>query len=992
MQHFKQEEKLAVTAPPTLHCLKIGRKATKIGLRTMKTKNLKTSNLKGLLVIVLGTLLISLSVDPVTAEPLKIVYEFERPEIRQITTGGETYDRIFMPGSPNGGDAGYPALPTRGARLLIPYGTEISSIEIIPGEDISLGSGYYIEPVTLPFPISLGPDDRHLPHPDELVYSSTNALPGKTWEEIGTYLFRGYSILTLKLNPVEYIPATGELSYYAKLTVIVNTDAVDKAPGLYRGLPEDDMAVRQRVDNQEAADTYLAAPKSGGKSNELLIITSPTLAEYFQPLKDYHDTTGIPTEIVTTTDIGSAGTDDIRDYIRDRYLNDGIQYVLIGGDDHVIQPKKLFVKTHEGEDEIVEWSMPSDFYFGCLDGTFDYDADGFPGEPTDGEGGGDVDLMAEVYIGRASASISADVTRFVNKTIQYLEADGSYLDNFLMCGEHLRFSGWGEYGGYSLDELIDGSDEHGYTTVGIPSSVYSIDRLYDLTYPGNNWPASQVTTRVNNGLHVINHFGHCNADWALKMTGNAAMSSFVNSDHFFIYSQGCIAGQFDGFDGWAEKVQIKIDGGAFAAVMNARFGFGAFSTDGPSHRFNREFWDAVFNPDENITELGRTNQDSKEDNLYRINELCMRWCYYELNLFGDPTISFKTKPGIVFDYPDGVPEFVSPDETTPVNINVSCVCDASTIPGSGQLHYMVNGGPQQMAALSEPATGEYVATLPELSCGDIVEFYISVEETTLGVLNDPDPASPHLIYVGDSTITIYEDDFETENGWITEGQWARGIPTGEGGVDQAYGGEDPIEGTNGPSVYGYNLSGDYNNYMDEMNLTSTPIDCSAFDNVKLSYMRWLGVERSSYDHAYIRVSSDGINWTTVWTNTANIVDNLWVEVDLDITETAANQATVYLRWTMGETSNSDRYCGWNIDDVQVTSRLCTPAYICGDANGDAAVNVADAVFMINYVFKGGAAPEPVEAGDANGDGDANVADAVYLINYVFNGGPPPLCP
>jgi hypothetical protein len=67
-------------------------------------------------------------------------------------------------------------------------------------------------------------------------------------------------------------------------------------------------------------------------------------------------------------------------------------------------------------------------------------------------------------------------------------------------------------------------------------------------------------------------------------------------------------------------------------------------------------------------------------------------------------------------------------------------------------------------------------------------------------------------------------------------------------------------------------------------------------------------------------------------------------------------------------------------------------YVCGDANGDAAVNVGDAVYIINFVFKGGDAPNPIESGDANCDGQTNVGDAVYLINFVFKGGPNPCCP
>jgi hypothetical protein len=82
---------------------------------------------------------------------------------------------------------------------------------------------------------------------------------------------------------------------------------------------------------------------------------------------------------------------------------------------------------------------------------------------------------------------------------------------------------------------------------------------------------------------------------------------------------------------------VKLPVGAFAGIWNARYGFYLpNSTDGPSQRFHREFVDAIYG--ENITILSQANQDSKEDNLYRINEDCMRWCYYELNFFGDPAL------------------------------------------------------------------------------------------------------------------------------------------------------------------------------------------------------------------------------------------------------------------------------------------------------------------------------------------------------------------
>jgi len=63
----------------------------------------------------------------------------------------------------------------------------------------------------------------------------------------------------------------------------------------------------------------------------------------------------------------------------------------------------------------------------------------------------------------------------------------------------------------------------------------------------------------------------------------------------------------------------------------------------------------------------------------------------------------------------------------------------------------------------------------------------------------------------------------------------------------------------------------------------------------------------------------------------------------------------------------------------------------GDANNDAAVNVGDAVYIINYVFKSGPSPQPQASGDANCDMAVNVGDAVAIINYVFKGGKNPGC-
>ncbi len=65
-------------------------------------------------------------------------------------------------------------------------------------------------------------------------------------------------------------------------------------------------------------------------------------------------------------------------------------------------------------------------------------------------------------------------------------------------------------------------------------------------------------------------------------------------------------------------------------------------------------------------------------------------------------------------------------------------------------------------------------------------------------------------------------------------------------------------------------------------------------------------------------------------------------------------------------------------------------YVFGDANSDDEVNLADAVYLINYLFRNGDPPSPLLLGDPNNDCVVDVADIIYLINYLFRGGPAPM--
>jgi hypothetical protein len=62
---------------------------------------------------------------------------------------------------------------------------------------------------------------------------------------------------------------------------------------------------------------------------------------------------------------------------------------------------------------------------------------------------------------------------------------------------------------------------------------------------------------------------------------------------------------------------------------------------------------------------------------------------------------------------------------------------------------------------------------------------------------------------------------------------------------------------------------------------------------------------------------------------------------------------------------------------------------CDGPNGSDGYNVADVVYLIAYIFKGGAPPVSEQAGDINCDGSIDLGDAVYLIDFIFRGGAAP---
>ena len=72
------------------------------------------------------------------------------------------------------------------------------------------------------------------------------------------------------------------------------------------------------------------------------------------------------------------------------------------------------------------------------------------------------------------------------------------------------------------------------------------------------------------------------------------------------------------------------------------------------------------------------------------------------------------------------------------------------------------------------------------------------------------------------------------------------------------------------------------------------------------------------------------------------------------------------------------------------STAACPVALTGDVNLNGSYTSADIIYLVNYVFKGGASPQPCEAaGDVDCSGGVTSADIIYMVNFVFKGGPAP---
>ncbi len=633
------------------------------------------------------------------ADVITKTYYFNAPEIE---FDGE-YAILQLEDSYHLGNPGEPSLPYLGINLLIPQEHAISDISIEFYEETPLGI-YTIYPKQQPTPFSLL-DQAEFTPPDQAIYSSDSPFPTRQYNDYSTHYLAGYSVGSFAVTPLTYIPSTKELSYYKKAVVTIETSYDNTASNSQRFLHENP-AIEARlaalVDNIELLNTY-TIPRSKSDGYDYIIITGSVFEYDFQALADFHALRGLRSKVTLVSDIminypGVDVGDQIRNYIISEYDEYPVQYVLMGGDTDIIPDRGLYADPGYG---YADDDIPADMYYGCLDRTaapgtgpdWNNNNNSYWGEENE------ADFFAEVLIGRICSNNSTEIANQINKIQLYLESPiAGELETTLMVGENL----WpGTYGGTYLDELLVGSSANGYTTVGIPGS-WAVTTLYQINY---NWTSNDLYNALNLGPNLLNHLGHGSTTHCLNIDNSDLTTYNLTNDgltHNFYngYSQACYSGSIDnrnssgyyGSDCFMEII-TNMSTAASAFVGNSRYGWGQQSgTNGASQHYHRQYIDAFF--DDGINSVSGANQLSKEHTLpYVTGSELLRWCYYQLNEFGDPALEIWTaEPSTLTPvYPQTIMAGVPSIEVTAPAGSRMVVYDDDTIYGYGLVNILGTG-------------------------------------------------------------------------------------------------------------------------------------------------------------------------------------------------------------------------------------------------------------------------------------------------------------
>jgi hypothetical protein len=691
-----------------------------------------------------------------TKNPLCYTFSFLAPTIQEKSVLGTAYSSINLPGCLGfAQQAGAPTLPTKFIQLLLPPMTTVDSIVVtgtpvavqLPGVDL-------VEQPIFPYQNEV---PLNSPMPQKLdvnndIYESSKVYPIENHEQYNVGHSHGYAIMDFSLNPLQYLPKSGQLYYYPEMKVTINLRYTGEMNQFFANNPDDELYVRSLVSNPEVAALYQGLPtvhyKSGGLCDsrdhyDYVIVTTTqnglnhwdiggTLTYNWDSLIAEHNAEGLVSTKVIIEDINANSAywnssyyplfndtpAHLREFCKDAYQNWGTRYVLIGGDAGPL-PSRLMDFEYESD-------VDADIYFSNLDKNFNQNHNNYWGE----EGDLGFDPYAELYIGRVPCEYPQNVSNWLTKSFFYADSsDSDYIEN---AGFYGGAMGWTAQG----DDFVDfgaiktttnwlgpNPGEHGpYPTwLGMQ---YGFE-TWNLTNPGNmfnlsvkwtaesspnpGWHGGSQSTAINGLRNAINNnqvtllstMDHADPHESCEVYDTDWETLYHNTEPFFITDMGCHCGDFDDSNGVLDVMLFHSDTNlAFACTYNTGYGWGSQAdTNSSSCLQMKSFWDYFFDVTNNSQSqaewrFGRGQAWSKDVMAPTLNWTCSeepgawRGVLEGSNYFGDPAQMLKSP------HPSNPP--YKPSKPGGPNLGIWHVqysyTSSTTDPDGDQIYYLFDWG------------------------------------------------------------------------------------------------------------------------------------------------------------------------------------------------------------------------------------------------------------------------------------------------------------
>jgi len=295
-----------------------------------------------------------------------------------------------------------------------------------------------------------------------------------------------------------------------------------------------------------------------------------------------------------------------------------------------------------------------------------------------------------------------------------------------------------------------------------------------------------------------------------------------------------------------------------------------------------------------------------------------------------------------FEFPNGLPEIISPAGGTTVRVIVNGVTGEPE-PNTGILH-INNGSGWNEIPMVEIEPNVYDAVFPGGVCQNQLSYYFSAE-TTNGQIQLWPNGAPNDVF---TTVFAYgievkiSDDFENDLGWtvendpyLTTGAWERGTPVG--------GGErgDPPTDYDGSGKC-YLTDNEYGDSDIDGGITwliSPTIDLSGTDNAKVDYVLWytnnFGNDPNNDLFKVYVSNNNGANWNLVEV-IGPVTTSGWKEKSFMIGDFVTPNDQVKVRFEASDL-NDGSVVEAGIDAFSITVFDCEPLFIAdltcdGDLN------------------------------------------------------------